>query len=58
MEFGIELWACASTSNTKIAQCTQNKIIRAIVDAPWYVTNEITHRDLEIKIVKDCKRII
>jgi hypothetical protein len=36
---GIELWGCASKSNIAIIQRAQSKILRAIVDAPWYVTN-------------------
>jgi hypothetical protein len=37
--YGMELWDCASKSNISIIQITQSKILRMIVDAPWYVSN-------------------
>jgi hypothetical protein len=46
--YGLELWGCASKSNIAITQQCQSKILRAIVDAPWYVTNAIIHNDLGI----------
>lgn len=32
-----------------VKDAPQNKILKAIVDAPWYATNETIHRNLEIK---------
>jgi hypothetical protein len=37
--YGLELWGCASKSNISIIQRSQSKILRMIVDAPWYVSN-------------------
>jgi len=34
-------------------QRSQSKILRAIVNAPWYVTNHILHTDLNIPYVSD-----
>jgi hypothetical protein len=34
---GLELWGCASKSNISIIQRSESKILRMIVDAPWYV---------------------
>ena len=31
----------------------QSKILRATVDAPWYVINDIIHKDLGIPTVQD-----
>jgi len=44
--YGIELWGCASSSNTEIIQRYQSKMLRLITQAPWYVTNQMLHRDL------------
>jgi hypothetical protein len=39
--YGIELWGCACKANIAVIHRCQSKILRAIVDAPWYVTNMI-----------------
>uniref|UniRef100_A0A6M2DQF2 Putative rna-directed dna polymerase from mobile element jockey n=1 Tax=Xenopsylla cheopis TaxID=163159 RepID=A0A6M2DQF2_XENCH len=51
--YGIELWGCASKSNIQIIQRTQNKILRTLTNAPWYVPNFILHNDLNIQTVQD-----
>lgn len=51
--YGIELWECASKSNINIIQRAQSKILRAITDAPWYVTNHMLHLDLQIPTVQE-----
>ena len=50
--YGIQLWATASVSNIEILQRFQNKILRMIVNAPWYVSNQTIQRDLNIRTVK------
>jgi hypothetical protein len=51
--YGIELWGCASKSNTAIMQRAQSKILRNITNAPWYVANHTLHTDLNIPYVSD-----
>jgi hypothetical protein len=53
--YGLELWGCASKSNTciSIIQRSQYKILRMIVDAPWYVFNATLHVDLGISYVQN-----
>ena len=51
--YGIELWGCASKSNIVIMQRSQSKILRAIANAPWYVTNHTLHTDFNISYVRD-----
>lgn len=50
------LWGTASRSNIEsnieILQCLQSKILRIVVDAPWYVTNRTLHKDLEVTTIK------
>lgn len=50
---GIQLWGTASTSNIEIIRRFQSKVLRAIVNAPWYVPNVIIQRDLAIPMVND-----
>jgi hypothetical protein len=53
LTYGLELWGCASKSNTSTIQRSQSKILRMIVDAPWYVSNATLHVDLGISSVQD-----
>jgi len=50
--YGIPLWSTASNSNIEILQIFQNKVLRSIVNAPWYVPNTILHTDLQMPTVK------
>ena len=36
----------------EILQRFQSKTLRSLIDASWYVTNEMIHRDLKISTVK------
>jgi hypothetical protein len=51
--YGIELLSCASKPNIVIMQRFQPKILRAIANAPWYVTNHTLHTDFSIPYVSD-----
>jgi hypothetical protein len=46
-----ELWGCTKPSNIAIIQRFQNRVLRNIVGAPWYVRNADHHRDLRIEMV-------
>jgi hypothetical protein len=41
---GIQLWGTASTSNIEILERFQSKVLRIIVDAPWYVPNSLIRK--------------
>lgn len=49
--YGIQLWGCTAQSNVLIIQRFQNKVLRDITDAPWYVRNTDLHRDLQVEFV-------
>jgi len=49
--YGIQLWGCTKQSNIDIIQRFQNKVLRNIVGAPWYITNTDLHRDLQMGMV-------
>jgi hypothetical protein len=51
--YGIQLWGCASDSNIQVIQRYQNKVLKCIVNAPWYFWNCDLHRDLGIETVTD-----
>ena len=49
--YGIQTWGCARQSKIDIIQRFQNKVLRNIVNAPWYIRNSGLHRDLEVDVV-------
>jgi len=51
--YGIQLWGCAKKTNIKIIQTFQNKVLRSIVNAPWYIRNDNLHRQLRMELVVD-----
>ena len=51
--YGAQLWGCTKESNIKIIQTFQNKVLRCIVNAPWYIRNKDIHRDLKIPMVAE-----
>jgi len=54
--YGLELWGSAKASNIKKIQSVQSQILRAIVNAPWYISNDTLHNDLNIPYVADLAR--
>jgi len=51
--YGVQLWDTTTNSNIEIIYRFQNKYLRIIVDAPWYVTNDTLHHDLNVSHVRD-----
>jgi hypothetical protein len=49
----MQLWGTASTSNIHILKRFQTKALRMIEDAPWYVSNTVIRRDLQIPTPKE-----
>lgn len=54
--YGIELWGTAKQTNVNRIQAFQSKTLRRITNAPFYVTNETLHRDLNIPYVSDLSK--
>ena len=48
---GIQLWGRTKQTNIDIIQPFQNKVLRNIVDAPWYIRNADLLRDLQMEMV-------
>jgi hypothetical protein len=51
--YGIQLWGTTSNSNIANLESFQSKVLRLIVNAPWYVPNSVIHKDLRIPSVKE-----
>lgn len=56
--YGIQLWGCTKISNINVLQRFQNKVLRNMVQAPWYIRNSDLHRDLMVDtVVNEVKKI-
>ena len=53
LTYGIPLWGSASQSNIEIRQRLQNKILRMVTNAPWYIPNHVLHTDLQILTIRE-----
>lgn len=51
--YGIQLWGTACRSNIDIIKRFQSKVLRSMVNAPWFVPNEVILRDLGISTVEE-----
>ncbi|BES90539.1 Retrotransposon protein [Nesidiocoris tenuis] len=46
--YGCQIWGSASSSQIRRVQTFQNRALRMISGAPWYVRNTQLHRDLQV----------
>ena len=53
MLYGAAAWSHAAKTHIRWIQVVQNKALRNVVDAPWYVRNTTIGRDLEIPTIKE-----
>ncbi|CAB0039188.1 unnamed protein product [Trichogramma brassicae] len=51
--YGIQLWGAASRTNIDIIERFQSKVLRSLVNAPWFVTNEAIRNDLKLPTVRE-----
>jgi hypothetical protein len=51
--YGIQLWGTTSNSNIEILERFQSKVLRLIVNDPWYVPNSVIRKGLRIPSVKE-----
>jgi hypothetical protein len=51
--YAVQLWGTASTSNIGILEGFQYKVLRTILEAPWYVSNTVICRDFQTPTIKE-----
>ena len=54
--YGIQIWGTTKKSNREVVQRAQNKVLRCITQAPWFVPNVAIHRDLRMDTVEETIR--
>ena len=52
-QYACEIWCSAANTQIKRIQTIQNRILRIITGAPWFVRNATLHADLDIPLVVD-----
>lgn len=50
--YACPIWTNASDTNINKFQIIQNKFLRVITHAPWYITNNQLHQELSVKPIK------
>lgn len=53
MTYACPIWGNAAKSNIKILQTVQNKALRIIIKAPWFISNQQIHHELQIPSIKE-----
>ena len=51
--YGTPLCGTTNNSNTEILERYQNKVLRAIVNAPWYTSNKVIHAELKVPTIRE-----
>ncbi|GBM19633.1 hypothetical protein AVEN_107303-1 [Araneus ventricosus] len=53
LTYAAPTWRPAAPSNRKKVQILQNKLLRIIANAPWFIRNSVIHSDLQIESIED-----
>ncbi|GBO46472.1 RNA-directed DNA polymerase from mobile element jockey [Araneus ventricosus] len=48
LTYASEIWGLAVKTHLKKVQIMQNKILRIMTNAPWYIRNDVIHKDLKL----------
>ncbi|GFW53014.1 RNA-directed DNA polymerase from mobile element jockey [Trichonephila clavipes] len=51
--YGSPVWGAAAATHMKKIQVIQNKILRVMTNAPWYVRNDVIHNDLHMEPISN-----
>ncbi|GFW38614.1 RNA-directed DNA polymerase from mobile element jockey [Trichonephila clavipes] len=51
--YGSPVWGAAAATHMKKVQVMQNKILRVMTNAPWYVRNDVIHNDLQMEPISN-----
>ncbi|GBN21478.1 RNA-directed DNA polymerase from mobile element jockey [Araneus ventricosus] len=49
LTYASQIWGLATKTHLKKVQIMQNKILRIIPNAPWYIRNDVTHKDFKLE---------
>ncbi|GFV67696.1 RNA-directed DNA polymerase from mobile element jockey [Trichonephila clavipes] len=54
--YGSPVWRATAATHMKKIQVIQNKILRVMTNAPWYVRNDVIHNDLHMEPITKLSR--
>ncbi|GBO45706.1 putative RNA-directed DNA polymerase from transposon X-element, partial [Araneus ventricosus] len=49
LTYASQIWGLAAKTHLKKVQIMQNKILRIMTNAPWYIRNDVIHKDLKLE---------
>ncbi|GBM62161.1 RNA-directed DNA polymerase from mobile element jockey [Araneus ventricosus] len=49
LTYAAQIWSLSTKTHREKIQTLQNKILRMMTNAPWFVRNEVLHNDLQIE---------
>ncbi|GBL75092.1 RNA-directed DNA polymerase from mobile element jockey [Araneus ventricosus] len=52
LTYATQIWGLSAKTHRKKIQTLQNKILRMMTNAPWFVRNEVIHNDLQIESIE------
>ncbi|GBN84495.1 hypothetical protein AVEN_86678-1 [Araneus ventricosus] len=53
LTYSAPIWCITAKTHRRKIQMLQNKILRIMKNAPWFVRNDVIHKDLKIELIED-----
>ncbi|GBM90127.1 RNA-directed DNA polymerase from mobile element jockey [Araneus ventricosus] len=53
LTYSAPIWCITAKTHRRKIQILQNKILRIMTNAPWFVRNDVIHKDLKIELIED-----
>ncbi|GBN97044.1 RNA-directed DNA polymerase from mobile element jockey [Araneus ventricosus] len=53
LTYSAPIWCVTAKTHRSKIQILQNKILRIMTNAPWFVRNDVIHKDLKIELIED-----
>ncbi|GBL83824.1 putative RNA-directed DNA polymerase from transposon BS, partial [Araneus ventricosus] len=53
LSYSAQIWGITAKCHHKKIQILQNKILRIMTNSPWFVRNEVIHKDLNIESIEE-----
>ncbi|GBN60350.1 hypothetical protein AVEN_226503-1 [Araneus ventricosus] len=53
LTYSAPIWCITAKTHRRKIQILQNKNLRIMTNAPWFVRNDVIHKDLKIETIED-----
>ncbi|GBN84141.1 putative RNA-directed DNA polymerase from transposon BS [Araneus ventricosus] len=58
LTYASQIWVFDAKTHLKKVQIMQNKILRIMTNAPWYIRNDVIHKDLKLESTENHIQVI